>query len=43
MSLSVLMHEGNEWQAVVEFASYQKLPLKKKKVDSRNTSKGMSG
>ncbi|KAI9438318.1 Smg-4/UPF3 family-domain-containing protein [Lactarius indigo] len=28
---------GNESQAVVEFAPYQKLPLDKKKVDSRNT------
>lgn len=27
---------GNESQAVVEFAPYQKLPLDKKKVDSRN-------
>lgn len=27
---------GNESQAVVEFAPYQKLPLEKKKVDSRN-------
>ena len=36
MSRSVLMHKGNESQAVVEFAPYQKLPLEKKKVDSRN-------
>jgi len=28
--------KGNESQAVVEFAPYQKLPLEKKKVDSRN-------
>ncbi len=28
--------QGNESQAVVEFAPYQKLPLDKKKVDSRN-------
>ena len=36
MSRSVLMHKGNESQAVVEFAPYQKLALEKKKVDSRN-------
>ena len=36
VSRSVLMHKGNESQAVVEFAPYQKLPLEKKKVDSRN-------
>ena len=28
--------QGIESQAVVEFAPYQKLPLEKKKVDSRN-------
>lgn len=28
--------EGNEFQAVVEFAPYQKIPLEKKKADSRN-------
>ena len=28
--------QGNESQTVVEFAPYQKLPLEKKKVDSRN-------
>jgi hypothetical protein len=28
--------QGNESQAVVEFAPYQKLPLEKKKVDARN-------
>ncbi|ETW77358.1 hypothetical protein HETIRDRAFT_436258 [Heterobasidion irregulare TC 32-1] len=27
---------GNEFQAVVEFAPYQKIPLEKKKADSRN-------
>ena len=31
-----LLDLGNESQAVVEFAPYQKLPLEKKKVDSRN-------
>jgi len=37
--------QGNESQAVVEFAPYQKLPLEKKKVDSRNATidQGMSG
>jgi len=32
----VAITQGNESQAVVEFAPYQKLPLEKKKVDSRN-------
>jgi len=36
MSRYFLMHKGNESQAVVEFAPYQKLALEKKKVDSRN-------
>jgi hypothetical protein len=27
---------GSEWQAVVEFAPYQKMPPEKKKVDNRN-------
>ena len=36
MSRSVLMHKGNESQAVIEFAPYQKLALEKKNVDSRN-------
>jgi len=36
MSRSGLTHKGNESQAVVEFAPYQKLALEKKKVDSRN-------
>ena len=31
-----LLSQGNESQAVVEFAPYQKLPLEKKKIDSRN-------
>ena len=29
------MRKGNKSKAVVEFAPYQKLPLEKKKVDSR--------
>lgn len=35
---------GNESQAVVEFAPYQKIPTEKKKVDARNATieKGMS-
>ena len=36
MARSALIHKGNESQAVVEFAPYQKLALEKKKVDSRN-------
>jgi hypothetical protein len=36
MTRPVLMHKGKESQAVVKFASYQKLPLEKRKVDSRN-------
>jgi regulator of nonsense transcripts 3 len=33
---NIAITQGNESQAVVEFSPYQKSPLEKKKVDSRN-------